>query len=67
MCIINACIVHHMQYYRVSVQDCTFGNVTAKNEYKERSNFSVELDTFVDGQNAGYFVWVTRKSDNQRK
>ena len=56
-----------MQYYRVSLQDCTFGNVTAKNEYKERSNFSMELDTFVDGKNAGYFVWVTRKSDNQRK
>lgn len=60
-------MINCMQYFRVSLQDSTFGNVTAKGEYKERSNFSMELDTFVDGQNAGYFVWVTRKSDNQRK
>ena len=46
---------------------CTFGTVSAKGEYRERSNFVLQLDVYVDGDNAGFFAWVTRKSDGQRR
>lgn len=45
----------------------TFGTVNARGEYKARSNFSLELSQYVDGNDAGYFAWVSRKSDGQRR
>lgn len=56
-----------LQCFRVDTEKCTFGTVTAKGEYKERANFSIELETYVDCCNAGYFAWITRKSDKQRR
>ena len=49
------------------MDSCTFGTVSTKGEYREKSNFSIELETYVDGDNAGYFAWVKRKSDGRRK
>lgn len=63
----NVTLVLLLQYYRVDMQKCSFGTVTAKGEYREKSNFSMELDKYVDGTNAGFFVWISRKSDNLRK
>lgn len=44
---------------------CTFGTVSAKGEYCEKSNFFLKLEMYVDGDNAGYFAYVTRKSDGE--
>ena len=53
--------------FRVDIDGCTFGTVNGKGEYKERSNFSMELEQYVDGQDAGFFTWVRRKSDGQKR
>lgn len=63
----NGFLFASMQYYRQDADSCTVGLVTAKGEYREKTNFYIELDTFVDSENAGYFVFVTRKSDGMRK
>lgn len=55
------------QHYRTDEASCTFGTVSAKGEYRAKSNFFMELDTYVDGESAGYFVWVQRKSDGQKR
>ena len=49
-------------------ETCRFGCVSAKREYKPRSNFKVELETFVEaGDNTVFFVWITRASNKERK
>ena len=44
---------------------CTFNPVSAKGEYQEKSNFYMKLKLFVDGDNAGYFTYITRKNDGK--
>ena len=44
-------------------QRARLGTLTGKGEYKEKSKFAIELATYVDCDNAGFFAWVTRKSD----
>ena len=39
----------------------------ANGEYRPKSNFFIKLETYVDGQNAGYFAKVKRKSDGQER
>ena len=56
--------------FKVDEESCTFGQLLAKGEYRPKSNFIMELDTYVEvgpGTEAGYFVWVTRRSDRERK
>ena len=55
------------QFYKDDPEDCSFGVVSAKGEYREKSNFHITLDSFVDGQNAGWFVTVKRKLDGKSK
>ena len=55
----------------MDVEDCTFGQIVgSKNRYKPRSNFIMDLETFVEGganNGAGFYVWITRRSDRLRK
>lgn len=41
--------------------------MTGKGEYREKSNFYIELEMFVDSLNAGYFVSVKRKRDIEKR
>ena len=41
--------------------------VPEKFQTEERANLSIELETYVDCCNTGYFAWITRKSDKQRR
>ena len=34
---------------------------------KKKTNFYIELDTFVDSHNAGYFAYVKRKRDENKR
>lgn len=53
-----------MQCFKVDEETCTFGTITAKGEYKPRSNFTVHLVTYVEaGESTGYFARVKRKTD----
>ena len=57
--------------FKIDFEDCTFGNVLAKNKYRPRSNFIMQLETYVEcndsGNNTGFFVWITRRSDRLKK
>lgn len=57
-----------MQSFKVDEEDCTFGLLLAKGQYKPKSNFIMELVTYVEaGNNSGYFVNITRRSDRLKK
>ena len=57
-----------IQAFRVDVEKCNFGSVSAKNEYKAKSNFLMELETYVEaGDNTGFFVWITKASNREKK
>lgn len=57
-----------MQLFKVDEEDCTFGLLTAKGHYKPKSNFIMELATYVEaGSSSGYFVHVTRRNDRLKK
>lgn len=63
-------ILFVLQGFKVDVDDCTFGQILSKNRYRSRSNFIMELETFVEGggnNSAGFYVWITRRSDRLRK
>lgn len=52
----------------MDTETCTFGIVNGKGEYRPKSNFTIELESFVDaGASTGFFAWITRKSDRKRK
>ena len=52
----------------MDVDRFTFGSVSAKDLYKPKSNFMIELETFVEaGDNTGYFAWITKASNKERK
>ena len=52
------------QCFKVDEATCTFGTITAKGEYKPRSNFTIQLVTYVEaGESTGYFARVKRKTD----
>ena len=56
------------QGFKIDHEDCTFGQIMAKGKYKPRSNFIMELETYVEaGSNTGFIVWVTRRSDHLKK
>ena len=53
--------------FRVDSETCTFGTVV-KGQYKMKSNFTIELVTFVDaGEFTGYFSKIVRRSDKRTK
>ena len=56
--------------FKVDEESCTFGLLLAKGEYRPKSNFIMELDTYVEagpGTEAVFFVWITRRSNRERK
>ena len=64
MIIVYACI----QSFKVDYEDCTFGLLLAKGQYKPKSNFTMELMTYVEaGSNSGFFTNITRRSDGLKK
>ncbi len=45
-----------LQSFKVDADDCTIGLLLAKGYYKPKSNFIMELVTYVEGgSNSGYF------------
>ena len=45
-----------------------FGLITAKGEYRAKSNFRLKLECFVDaGASTGYFAWVKQKNDDRER
>ena len=59
-----------MQVFKVDEESCTFGQLSAKGQYRAKSNFIMELDTYVEagpGTEAGFFVWITRRTNRERK
>ena len=60
--------VFQLQTFRVDEEDCTFGMLMSKGFYKPKSNFIMELATYVEAaSNSGYFVYITRRSDRLKK
>ena len=68
-CMCNDYCMHAcMQSFKVDYEDCTFGLLLAKGQYKPKSNFTMELMTYVEaGSNSGFFANVTRRSDRLKK
>lgn len=57
-----------MASFRVDTGSFTFGIISSKGEYKAKSNFSIELETYVEaGSNTVFFAYVTKKSDKERR
>ena len=51
-------------------ESCTLGLILTKDEYRPKSNFIMELDTYVEagpGTEAGFFVWITRRTNHEKK
>ena len=56
-----------MQHYRQDFDDCTVGVVLATGEYRAKTNFFIDLETFVEGKKAGFYAKVKRKSDGRTR
>lgn len=56
-----------LQYFRQDPESCTVGTILATGEYRPKTNFYIELDTFVESQMAGFFATVKRKSDGETR